>query len=80
MMGHKNIQTTRRYARVNNEKIGNDMKLLSLRISDKYTYVMSLPPDRNWQKSFFYGFHLHIPSGYTNFTDARKTGAFLISL
>ena len=39
MMGHKNIQTTQRYARVNNEKIGNDMKLLSLRISDKYTYV-----------------------------------------
>ena len=38
MMGHKNINTTQRYARVNNEKIGNDMKQLSLRISDKFTY------------------------------------------
>lgn len=38
MMGHKNIQTTQRYARVNNEKIGNDMKQLSLRISNKFTY------------------------------------------
>ncbi|KAA6317142.1 Tyrosine recombinase XerC, partial [termite gut metagenome] len=39
MMGHRNIQTTQRYARVNNEKIGNDMKLLSQRIAGKYTYV-----------------------------------------
>ena len=38
MMGHKNIQTTQRYARVNNEKIGNDMKLLSQRISGKFNY------------------------------------------
>lgn len=36
MMGHRNIQTTQRYARVNNEKIGNDMKLLSSRIENKY--------------------------------------------
>lgn len=36
MMGHRNIQTTQRYARVNNEKIGNDMKLLSSRIEHKY--------------------------------------------
>lgn len=39
MMGHRNIHTTQRYARLNNEKIGNDMKILSARISDKYTYV-----------------------------------------
>lgn len=38
MMGHKNINITQRYARVNNEKIGNDMKQLSLRISNKFTY------------------------------------------
>ncbi|MFV0353570.1 MAG: tyrosine-type recombinase/integrase [Bacteroides thetaiotaomicron] len=38
MIGHKNINTTQRYARVNNEKISNDMKQLSLRISDKFTY------------------------------------------
>lgn len=39
MMGHRNIQTTQRYARVNNEKIGNDMKLLSARISNKFNYA-----------------------------------------
>ena len=39
MMGHRNIQTTQRYARVNNEKIGNDMKALSKRIANKFSYV-----------------------------------------
>ncbi|TFD96311.1 site-specific integrase [Dysgonomonas capnocytophagoides] len=38
MMGHRNIQTTQRYARVNNEKIGNDMKALSNRLANKFTY------------------------------------------
>ena len=38
MMGHTNINTTQRYARVNNDKIGNDMKNLALRISGKFTY------------------------------------------
>jgi integrase len=35
MMGHLNIQTTQRYARVSNEKIINDMKMLSNKISGK---------------------------------------------
>ena len=39
MMGHKNIHTTQRYARLNNEKIGNDMKELSERLSSKLHYV-----------------------------------------
>lgn len=39
MMGHRNIQTTQRYARVNNEKIGNDMKVLSNRLANKFTYL-----------------------------------------
>ncbi len=39
MMGHRNIQTTQRYARVNNEKIGNDMKALSKRLANKFSYV-----------------------------------------
>ncbi|KAA6337434.1 Tyrosine recombinase XerC [termite gut metagenome] len=39
MMGHRNIQTTQRYARVNNEKIGNDMKQLSKRLANKFSYV-----------------------------------------
>ena len=39
MMGHRDIHTTQRYARVNNDKIASDMKRLSARIADKYTYV-----------------------------------------
>ena len=42
MMGHRNIQTTQRYARVNNEKIGNDMKALSKRLAHKVSYVKQL--------------------------------------
>lgn len=42
MMGHRNIQTTQRYARVNNEKIGNDMKALSKRLANKFSYVKQL--------------------------------------
>jgi len=38
MMGHKHIHTTQRYARLNNEKIGSDMKELSLRLADKFSY------------------------------------------
>ena len=39
MMGHRDIHTTQRYARVNNDKIANDMKKLSARVADKYAYV-----------------------------------------
>lgn len=42
MMGHRDIQTTQRYAHVNNEKIGNDMKQLAERLSGKFNYVESL--------------------------------------
>lgn len=41
MMGHRNIQTTQRYARVNNEKIGKDMKQLSNRLSAKFDFLNS---------------------------------------
>jgi integrase len=36
MMGHTNIATTQRYARVSNEKIISDMKRLSINIADKF--------------------------------------------
>lgn len=41
MMGHRNIETTQRYARVNNEKIGSDMKLLSQRLSSRFNFIES---------------------------------------
>jgi len=39
MLGHTDIATTQRYAHVNMEKIGSDMKQLSTRISGKYIFV-----------------------------------------
>ena len=36
MLGHTDIATTQRYAHVNKEKIGNDMK----RVSDKYSFAI----------------------------------------
>ena len=39
MMGHKHILTTQRYARLNNEKIGNDMNELSSRLAGIFTYT-----------------------------------------
>jgi integrase len=41
MLGHKDIRTTQRYAHVNNEKIGNDMKQLSLRLEGKFDYPVN---------------------------------------
>lgn len=38
MLGHKHIQTTQRYARLNNEKISNDMQQLSARLSTKFNF------------------------------------------
>ena len=38
MLGHKNIETTQRYARLNNEKIGNDMQQLSARLATKFNF------------------------------------------
>ncbi|KAA6311623.1 Tyrosine recombinase XerC, partial [termite gut metagenome] len=39
MMGHKSIHTTQRYAHLNPEKIGNDMKQLSLRLAGRFTHL-----------------------------------------
>jgi integrase len=40
MLGHTDIATTQRYAHVNTEKIGSDMKLLSDRISGKFALAI----------------------------------------
>jgi site-specific recombinase XerD len=41
MMGHKSIQTTQIYAKITNQKVNEDMKILSNRIENKY----ELPKD-----------------------------------
>lgn len=38
MLGHKHIQTTQRYARLNNEKIDNDIQQLSTRLATKFNF------------------------------------------
>ncbi|CDB81882.1 integrase [Bacteroides clarus CAG:160] len=38
MLGHKHIETTQRYARLNNEKISNDMQQLSARLASKFNF------------------------------------------
>ena len=40
MLGHADIATTQRYANVNMDKIGNDMKQLSARIADKFSFAI----------------------------------------
>ena len=39
MLGHTNIHTTQRYARLNNEKIVNDMKLFVQRIANEFNFI-----------------------------------------
>ena len=36
MLGHRDLRSTRIYAKITNEKIDEDMKKLETRISDKY--------------------------------------------
>jgi integrase len=38
MLGHRHLVTTQRYASVSNEKIIGDMKLLSARLADKFSF------------------------------------------
>ena len=40
MLGHTDITTTQRYAHVNRDKIDQDMKLLSERIADRYSFAV----------------------------------------
>ena len=37
MMGHKSISTTQIYAKITNQKVNEDMKLLSNRLTDRYS-------------------------------------------
>lgn len=41
MMGHRSVQTTQIYAKITNQKVNEDMKILSSRIEDCY----ELPKD-----------------------------------
>jgi site-specific recombinase XerD len=53
MMGHKSIQTTQIYAKIINQKVNEDMKILSDRIENKY----ELPKDdvpKDFKKNQYY--------------------------
>ena len=53
MLGHTDIATTQRYAQVNNEKIGSDMKLLSARIAGKYIFqLLKIKTMQNTRSTF----------------------------
>lgn len=39
MLGHTSIQTTQRYARLNNEKVINDMKQFAQRIANEFNFI-----------------------------------------
>lgn len=41
MMGHRSVQTTQIYAKITNQKVNEDMKILSNRIENRY----ELPKD-----------------------------------
>ncbi|KAA6320196.1 Tyrosine recombinase XerC [termite gut metagenome] len=45
MMGHKSIQTTQIYAKITNQKVNEDMKILSNRIENKYEMPKDDVPD-----------------------------------
>lgn len=42
-MGHRNISTTQRYAKITQEKIDRDVTALSFNIEDKFTLQESTP-------------------------------------
>lgn len=53
MMGHRSVQTTQIYAKITNQKVNEDMKILSSRIENRY----ELPKDdipENYKKNQFY--------------------------
>lgn len=39
MLGHTNIQTTQRYARLNNGKIISDMKMFAERVANEFNFI-----------------------------------------
>ena len=45
MLGHRDIHTTQIYATVSNEKINSDMKRLSQRIADKFSFAKQQPTE-----------------------------------
>jgi ribosomal protein L22 len=53
MMGHDSVHTTQIYAKITNQKVNEDMKILSNRIESKY----SMPKDdvpKDFARNQFY--------------------------
>lgn len=53
MMGHKSIKTTQLYAKITNQKVNEDMKLLSNRIENKYELPKDDMPEFTNNQYFF---------------------------
>ncbi len=45
MLGHKNIKSTQHYARIVDEKVGEDMMKLAQRLNQVYTPIYTTPSD-----------------------------------
>jgi integrase len=66
MMGHRSIQTTQIYAKITNQKINEDMKLLSGKIENRYSMPKDDVPEFT-NNQYFYdkdlGWILYIEKG-----------------
>ena len=53
MMGHRSVQTTQIYAKITNQKVNEDMKILSNRIENRYELPQDDVPE-DYKKNQFY--------------------------
>ena len=53
MMGHRSIQTTQIYAKITNQKVNEDMKILSNRIENKFELVKERLPEKFSRNQYY---------------------------
>lgn len=53
MMGHRSIATTQLYAKITNQKVNDDMKILSNRIENKYEMPKDYIPKFTHNQYYF---------------------------
>lgn len=54
MMGHRSVQTTQIYAKITNQKVNEDMKILSNRIKNRYELPKDDVPEDFHRNQYFY--------------------------